>query len=122
MASVMRRKRIMNKLYEWYENSCNSLAKYELEKQGQEPHEVDEQIDEMVKGWQEVIGVIDQSHPQIREWYVRKKDIIKSFTPEQIDHICYQIGDWYLLMKPLLEGQHNLGHMKEKLKIMICGE
>lgn len=44
------------------------------------------------------------------------------FTPKQIDHICYQIGDWYLMMKPLLEGQHNLGYMKEKLKTMICGE
>ena len=44
------------------------------------------------------------------------------FTNEQIDYICYQIGDWYLMMKPLLEGQHNLGFMKEKLKIMICGD
>jgi hypothetical protein len=44
------------------------------------------------------------------------------FTSKQIDHICYQIGDWYLMMKPLLEGQHNLGHMKEKLKLMICGD
>jgi len=44
------------------------------------------------------------------------------FTYLQIDHICYQIGDWYLMMKPLLEGQHNLGYMKEKLKTMICGE
>lgn len=47
---------------------------------------------------------------------------IPPFTSKQIDHICYQIGDWYLMMKPLLEGQHNLGYMKEKLKIMICGE
>jgi hypothetical protein len=44
------------------------------------------------------------------------------FTSKQIDHICYQIGDWYLMMKPLLEGQHNLGYMKEKLKSMICGD
>lgn len=44
------------------------------------------------------------------------------FTSRQLDHICYQIGDWYLMMKPLLEGQHNLGFMKEKLKTMICGE
>jgi hypothetical protein len=44
------------------------------------------------------------------------------FTTRQIDHICYQIGDWYLMMKPLLEGQHNLGFMKEKLKTMICGD
>lgn len=44
------------------------------------------------------------------------------FTTRQLDHICYQIGDWYLMMKPLLEGQHNLGFMKEKLKTMICGD
>lgn len=44
------------------------------------------------------------------------------FTRDQQDHICYQIGDWYLMMKPLLEGRHNLGYMKEKLKTMICGE
>lgn len=44
------------------------------------------------------------------------------FTNAQIDWICYQIGDWYLQMKPLLEVQHNLGHMKEKLKLMICGD
>jgi len=44
------------------------------------------------------------------------------FTPEQVDWICYQIGDWYLQMKPLLEGQHNLGYMKERLKLMICPE
>lgn len=44
------------------------------------------------------------------------------FTRHQEDHICYQIGEWYFLMKPLLEGSHNLGHMKEKLKSMICGE
>lgn len=45
------------------------------------------------------------------------------FTARQIDHICYQIGDWYIHMKSLLEGQqHNLGSQKEVLKNMICGE
>ena len=112
----------MNALYEWYKNSRDSLARYELEKQGHEPHELDEQIDEMIKGWQEAIEIIDRGHPQFREQYMRNQEIQKSFTREQIDHICYQIGDWYLMMKPLLEGQHNLGYMKEKLKIMICGD
>lgn len=43
-------------------------------------------------------------------------------TRKQIDHICYQIGDWYIHMKSLLEGtQHNLGSQKEVLKNMICG-
>ena len=45
-----------------------------------------------------------------------------NFTQDQKDFICYQIGDWYLMMKPLLEGQHNLGYMKEKLKIMVCDD
>lgn len=111
-----------NALYEWYENSCNSLAKYELQKQGHEPHEFDEQIDKMVKGWQEVIDIVNQYHPEIKELYMHKKEIQKSFTLEQVNFICEQIGDWYLMIKPLLEGQHNLGHMKERLKIMICGE
>jgi hypothetical protein len=44
------------------------------------------------------------------------------FTQEQKEWICYQIGDWYLMMKPLLEGQHNLGYMKEKLKMMVCDD
>lgn len=45
-----------------------------------------------------------------------------NFTQDQKNFICYQIGDWYMMMKPLLEGQHNLGYMKEKLKIMVCDE
>jgi|SRR5690606_6273325 len=45
-----------------------------------------------------------------------------NFTQDQKNFICYKIGDWYLMMKPLLEGQHNLGYMKEKLKIMVCDD
>lgn len=108
-------------LYDWYQNSRISLTKYELEKQGQEPNELDEEIDEMIKGWQAVIDVIDNSHPEFKVWYMRRQEMQKSFTSDQVNFICEQIGDWYLMMKPLLEGQHNLGHMKEKLKIMICG-
>lgn len=112
----------MRNLYAWYENSRDCLAKYELESQGCEPHEFDEQLNDMVKGWQEVIDIMDKNRPQIKDWYMRKKEMQKSFTTDQINFICEQIGDWYLMMKPLLEGEHNLGHMKEKLKTMICGE
>lgn len=111
-----------NTLYDWYANSRNSLAKYELELQNQEPHEIDHQVEEMMRGWQEAINIIEQGYPLIKVMYERQKEIQKSFTSEQISFICEQIGDWYLMMKPLLEGQHNLGHMKERLKVMICGE
>lgn len=44
------------------------------------------------------------------------------FTPEQVDYICYQIGDWYLKWKcNITTGQHRLGIAKEELKSMICG-
>lgn len=47
------------------------------------------------------------------------------FTYKQQDHICYQIGEWYLHWKGQLTDPyvpHRLGFAKEQLKIMICGE
>jgi hypothetical protein len=44
------------------------------------------------------------------------------FTQEQIDYICYVIGDWYLEWKHkiVLDGaEHRLGHAKELLKEML---
>lgn len=79
-------------------------------------------LEEHLIEWRESIKNMDAAHNGYAGRYEREKAVIASFTPEQINHICCQIGDWYLMMKPLLEGQHNLGHMKEKLKIMICGE
>lgn len=66
--------------------------------------------------------ILELATPLLLSRWNRDQEMFKSFTPEQIDFICYQIGDWYLMMKPLLEGRHNLGYMKEKLKTMICGE
>lgn len=48
------------------------------------------------------------------------------FTNEQIDWICYQIGDWYLDWRHRIanyeEKTHMLGYAKEGLKMMICGD
>ncbi len=47
-------------------------------------------------------------------------------TGEQIDHICYQIGEWYVQWKDKLinfdDKTHRLGFAKEQLKEMICGD
>jgi hypothetical protein len=51
-----------------------------------------------------------------------KKEI--KFTPEQIDFICWQIGEWYLNWKKCMTPDrtpHKLGLAKEQLKTMICG-
>jgi hypothetical protein len=48
------------------------------------------------------------------------------FTVQQIDHICYQIGEWYIQWDKKMwvdnkPNQHWLGFAKEQLKEMICG-
>src|SRR6187551_1341628 len=81
-----------NAFYEMYRNSRNLLDRHEREKESDDPPE----LNDIVKGWREVIDVVESSHPQIKEWYERNKAMQKSFTPEQIDFICYEIGDWYI--------------------------
>ena len=51
---------------------------------------------------------------------------MRKFTKQQVDFICYQIGEWYLEWKNHLvdydNKQHRLGYAKELLKEKICGE
>ncbi|MFA6080727.1 MAG: hypothetical protein WC753_04620 [Candidatus Gracilibacteria bacterium] len=48
------------------------------------------------------------------------------FTQEQKDWICYQIGEWYLIVKDNLVNYqnktHRLGQAKELLKGMVCDD
>ena len=49
------------------------------------------------------------------------------FTTQQIDHICYQIGEWYSQWEHKMwvkdePNQHWLGFAKEELKTLICGD
>ncbi len=104
-------------IYEIYKARRKLVEKIELDDQ----LDYDDDKKDLYLGWKETIEILNLSNSGYAEQYEREKKIIASFTPEQIDHICYQIGDWYLLMKTLLEGQHNLGYMKEILKEMICG-
>lgn len=51
---------------------------------------------------------------------------MRKFTKQQVDFICYQIGEWYVQWKNQLvdydNKQHRLGYAKELLKERICGE
>lgn len=51
---------------------------------------------------------------------------MKKFTKQQVDFICYQIGEWYLDWKKYLvdykNKTHRLGFAKEELKARICGK
>lgn len=50
---------------------------------------------------------------------------MKKFTKQQVDFICYEIGEWYLQWKNQLvdydHRTHRLGYAKELLKERICG-
>ena len=97
---------------------------YEAYKQAKRMIEIfkDHADEDYVKSFKNAIKCFNEADKSYSERYDREMSVIKSFTPDQINHICYQIGDWYLMIKPLLEDKHNLGHMKEKLKTMICGD
>lgn len=51
---------------------------------------------------------------------------MKKFTKQQVEFICYQIGEWYVKWKNQLvdyeNRTHRLGYAKEDLKTIICGE
>ena len=71
--------------------------------------------------------IIDETKPEYAARYKMEQTMFASFTPEQRDFICSQIGHLYLLWKDRMwiednPNQHWLGIGKEDLKTMICGE
>ncbi|CAB4151931.1 hypothetical protein UFOVP685_42 [uncultured Caudovirales phage] len=82
---------------------------------------------EMVQEWMLSTEVFERTCPDYLPKYERLVNNQESFTPEQIDFICYQIGNWYVewkerLVIDLKKGTHRLGYAKEQLKTMICGD
>ena len=112
----------MNKsLEDWYK------ATQKLIKDAYATGDNSEYLKDAVDEWVAALKAIDESCPGVKEKCERDKSLQESFTPEQIDFICYQIGDWYLDWKNRIvvdgkEGQHRLGVAKEHLKTMICGD
>lgn len=69
---------------------------------------------------------MEKKYPWIHELYESTRRMQESFTMEQADWICSQIGHWYLEWKDKMwidgkPNQHWLGIGKEHLKMMICG-
>ncbi len=111
-----------NQLFYWYKDMQQRINNV-----GKINEDVDSDVQKMIEEWKEAIQTIETARPDIKESYERYVTIQKSFTHEQIDFICYQIGDWYCEWegKMWVDGkpnQHWLGRAKEQLKLMICGE
>lgn len=71
--------------------------------------------------------VLDEMNSEYARRYKMEQEMFKSFTPEQKDFICAQIGWWYLMWKEKMwkkdkPNKHWLGIGKQELKTMICGE
>lgn len=71
--------------------------------------------------------ILDEEKVEYARRYNMDQEMYKSFTPEQRDFICSQIGWWYLVWKDTMwvedkPNQHWLGTGKEDLKTMICGD
>ena len=108
-------------LEKWYEETARSMEN--MIKSGLSDEEAAQQFAQMV----EIIASLEKSCPDIKARYEGRKKIQESFSPEQIDFICYQIGDWYLDWEKKMwvdekPNQHWLGTGKEQLKTMICGD
>jgi hypothetical protein len=108
-------------LFYWYKEMRDRIKRLE-----NDPEADYHEAQEILNGWKESIKVIEAGNPEIINRYNRHVAIQDSFTPEQIDFICYQIGDWYLNWKTRIttgDGHgHRLGFAKEQLKTMICGD
>lgn len=71
--------------------------------------------------------IMDEKYPEYLDRYTLEQNIVNSFSVEQRDFICAQIGWWYLVCKDTMReedkyNQHWLNVAKEELKIMICGD
>jgi len=102
-------------IYQMY-RSYKKISEIKVDETFDDPDR--EFVDDAIKN----ARLIDERNPEYLNRYTRESKMHKSFDFDQKGFICEQIGHWYFMMKPLLEGSHNLGHMKEELKKMICGE
>lgn len=71
--------------------------------------------------------IMDEEQPEYPARYKMEETMFATFTPEQKDFICAQIGWWYLMWKDRMwvddkPNQHWLGRGKEDLKTMVCGD
>ena len=110
-------------LYKMYANARRLIEEFEKEQEKKEPLDVLE----LLESWRETVEVLEISRPEFKSTYDRRRAVEKSFTYEQIDHICYQIGAWYIEWENKMwvddkPNQHWLGVAKEQLKTMICGD
>ena len=74
---------------QWYKNTMKLIEAAKWRKD-------DEAVKDLYQGWLEDIENIERNFPGVKHRYEQHKSIYESFSQDQINHICYQIGDWYI--------------------------
>lgn len=109
-------------VYEMYFKMKRMVAEIEV-RGNMDELEVRNNVSDLKLGIQE----LENRYPEFLERYNYEKKMFATFTPEQQNFICCQIGMWYVLWKDKMwidekPNQHWIGRAKEQLKNMICGE
>lgn len=106
---------------DWYKSTMKLIKA--AEKSGEKSLELNDMIGE----WKAALEIMESQCQGIKEKIENDDKIRGSFTNQQMDFICHQIGEWYLEWKDKVvtdpeHDTHKLGYAKERLKEMICGD
>lgn len=110
-----------NLVYDIYKSARDLLKEFEDISHPSIPE------DEFLNSMKSANALIEKSHPEFPRRYEEDMRMTSSFTRQQQDWICFQIGEWYLTWKNKMVSNggpniHRLGVAKEQLKTMLCGD
>jgi hypothetical protein len=86
-------------LDKWYKETQRLIEEAQAVSSDHVSSEFRENMSLLMDVWLRTISDLEIKSPGIKERYLQRKAMQESFTPKQIDFICYQIGDWYLEWK-----------------------
>lgn len=110
------------RIYQMYVEQKRLIARAEARANEHDEHEKSILADMKLS-----ITILEESNGEYPARYKMEQTMSATFTLEQRDFICAQIGWWYLMWKDRMwvedkPNQHWLGRGKEDLKTMLCGE
>jgi hypothetical protein len=109
-------------VYRMYAHSQAMIKKAEAK-----PEDLCEEHKNLVADMKLAQTILEEAEPGYLARYKMEQAMWDTFTPEQRDFICAQIGHWYCMWENKMwvedkPNQHWLVRAKEQLKIMVCGE
>ncbi len=109
-------------VYRMYAHSQAMIKKAEAK-----PEDLCEEHKTLIADMKLSQAILEEAEPEYKRRYNMEEEMYKSFSQDQINFICAQIGHWYCMWENKMwvedkPNQHWLGRAKEQLKSMVCGE